>query len=155
MDKSLKLSWEDTKKTISFYLKNTKFINNRDLVDVSCSQVLWKYILKNPEQIKILKKLAKSKNLREQRISIVSNWILIKNGIDGLVLELSKKFLDHKHHLIHKAIWRMLREVWKNDISRLKSFLSENAKNMPSVSFSYSIERLSDSDKEFYRGLRK
>ena len=60
-----------------FYLKHTKWINNWDLVDVTCRQILGVHLLHQDRNI--LYELARSQNLWEQRISIVSTLEFIKH----------------------------------------------------------------------------
>jgi len=56
------------KEIYDFYLKNTKNINNWDLVDLSSEKILGDYLLEKDKTI--LYRLAESKNLWERRISI-------------------------------------------------------------------------------------
>ena len=65
---------------IDFYINpiNLKWINNWDLVDISCYKILGKYIFNNPQKIDILYNFAKSDNLWEKRIAIVSTLAFIK-----------------------------------------------------------------------------
>jgi 3-methyladenine DNA glycosylase AlkD len=70
----------EEKKIFNFYLKNTKNINNWDLVDLSCYKIVGKYLFKNKKERKILYKLAKSnkgllnKNKRSDHARISSHW---------------------------------------------------------------------------------
>jgi len=136
------------KESINFYLKNTKNINNWDLVDLSAPKILGDYLL-NKEKT-ILYKLANSKNLWENRIAILSTFTFIKNNQFQDSLNLSKLFLKHKHDLIHKATGWMLREIGKKDLTVLEQFLKTNYKQMPRTMLRYSIERLEETKRQFY-----
>jgi len=94
-----------------FYLNNTKNINNWDLVDVSCPNIVGDFLQK--EGADILKQLAKSENLWERRIAIVSTYPFIKKRNFGHTLAISDMLLKDEHDLIHKAVGWMLREVGK------------------------------------------
>src|SRR3989337_2109730 len=61
-----------------FYLKNAKRVNNWDLVDLSAEKIMGAYLMDKDKRI--LFKLAKSKNLWERRIAIMSTFHFIKNG---------------------------------------------------------------------------
>ena len=62
---------------VAFYLNHTKWINNWDLVDVTCRQILGVYLLHRDRSI--LYELARSPSLWEQRIAIVSTLEFIKH----------------------------------------------------------------------------
>ena len=67
------------KKTIyNFYLKNTKNINNWDLVDLSAHKIVGAYL--EDKDRSILYKLAKSNHLWEKRISILATFWFIKDN---------------------------------------------------------------------------
>jgi 3-methyladenine DNA glycosylase AlkD len=124
---------------VNFYLKNTKKINNWDLVDLSCPKILGDYFLDKDK--KIFYRLANSKNIWEKRISIVSTLTFIKNNKLGDTLKISEILLNDKNDLIHKAVGWMLREVGKKNQGVLLDFLRSNYKNIPRTTLRYSIER--------------
>lgn len=131
------------------YLKNTKQINNWDLVDVTCNKIVGFHLL-NKER-KILYQLAKSKNLWEKRIAIVSTSVFIVKKQDFKdTLKIANILMNDKHDLIHKAVGWMLREVGKQDEKPLIKFLNKNYKIMPRTMLRYSLERLSKKQKGFY-----
>ena len=110
---------------INFYLKNTKYINNWDLVDITCHKILGDFLLKyNDKNYDVLLKLSKSKNLWERRISIVSTMIFVKNNFFKPTLIISKKLLKNEHDLINKAVGWLLREVGKKDKQLLKKLFN-------------------------------
>lgn len=133
-------SKKEQEKIVKFYLKNTKYINNWDLVDLSSHYILGDYLINQKEKT-ILLKLAKSKNLWEQRIAIVSTYALIRKGELDFTFKISKMFLGHDHDLIHKASGWMLREAGKKDEKALKKFLDENISKMPRTMLRYAIEK--------------
>ena len=136
-------------KYINFYLKNTKYINNWDLVDLSAYKILGDYLLNKNRDI--LYKLSKSKDLWERRISIISTFAFIKNKEYKDTLKISENLLDDKNDLIHKASGWMLREVGKRiGESEEEEFLKKYYKKMPRTMLRYSIERFSKEKKEFY-----
>ncbi|MFH1501289.1 MAG: DNA alkylation repair protein, partial [archaeon] len=92
-----------------FYIKNSKRMNNWDLVDVSSHHIVGQYLLdKNKEA---LYKLARSNNLWEKRISIISTYAFIRNNQFEDTLKIAEILLNDCHDLIHKAVGWMLREV--------------------------------------------
>jgi len=101
---------------VKYYLDNTKKINNWDLVDLSAPQIIGEY-LKDKQDRTILYKLAKSNNLWERRISIITTLTFIRNNQFSDTLKLSTTLLHDKHDLIQKAVGWMLREVGKRDIT--------------------------------------
>ena len=106
---------EKEKKTlVDFYLKNTKYINNWDLVDLSCYKLLGRYCFENQKD-EILKKLSNSENMWEKRIAIVATMYHIKKGSHDLTIELALNNMNHSHDLMHKANGWLLREMGKKD----------------------------------------
>lgn len=136
------------KEIVDLYLKNTKYINNRDLVDLSCYNILGHYLLDKDRNI--LYELVKSTNMREQRISIISTLIFIRKWDCIDWLKLSEILLPHKHDLIHKAVWRTLREIWKKDKNLLIDFLDTHYKEMSRTTLRYAIEKLDEETKNYY-----
>lgn len=141
---------EKRKDIFDFYLNNLSGCNNWDLVDLSCYKIVGEYVLRNKEKRKILYKLSKSKNLWEQRISIVSTYPMIKRKEFEDTLNISKLLLFHKHDLIHKAVGWMLREVGKQDMNVLRKFLNENINTIPRTTLRYSIEKMNKSERKGY-----
>ena len=142
---------EKKKKEIyDFYVKNTKRINNWDLVDVTAPNIVGEYLVNHKAERKILYALAKSKSLWEERIAIVSTFALIRQHEFVDTLALAEIYLDNKHDLMHKATGWMLREVGKRDESVLCAFLDKHKNDMPRTMLRYAIERLSESKKRKY-----
>ncbi|MBU4269650.1 DNA alkylation repair protein [Candidatus Dependentiae bacterium] len=144
-----KENYERTRENIyNLYLDNTKYINNWDLVDLSAPKIVGNFLLnKNRE---ILYKLAKSKDLWEKRISIISTFTFIRNFEYLDTIEISKVLLNDKHDLIHKSVGWMLREMGKRDINILKNFLDSYYKIMPRTMLRYSIEKLPKDIRTYY-----
>jgi len=136
------------KEIVDFYLQNTKNINNWDLVDLSAYQILGHYLLDKDKSI--LYKLAKSDNLWEKRISIISTYEFIKNNKFEDTLEISEILLNDKHDLIHKAVGWMLREVGKRNLETEEEFLKKYYKQMPRTMLRYSIEKFWEEKRKFY-----
>jgi 3-methyladenine DNA glycosylase AlkD len=127
-------------KIYNFYLKNTKHINNWDLVDLSAGKIVGEYLAKKNKTI--LYKLAGSKSLWERRIAIISTSNFIGKGMFEHTLKISALLLTDKEDLIHKAVGWMLREVGKRSEKNLLRFLKINYKQLPRTSLRYAIERL-------------
>ena len=141
---------ENKKEIYNFYLKNTKNINNWDLVDLTAPNIVGKFILENKKERKILYSLVKSKNLWERRISILSTFTLLRDKEYEDVLNVSEMLLDDKHDLIHKAVGWMLRELGKRDKKVEVEFLEKYYKIMPRTMLRYSLEKFSPKEKEFF-----
>lgn len=145
-----KANTQEKENLVTFYLGKTKHINNWDLVDVSAPYILGAFISENKSRASILYDLAKSKDLWEKRIAIVSTWMLIRNGMYEDTLKLSKIFLNEEHDLMHKAVGWMLREVGKKDLATLEKFLMQNYKRMPRTMLRYAIEKFPERKRQLY-----
>lgn len=132
----------------NFYIKNTKNINNWDLVDLSAHLILGSFL--EDKDKGILCKLAQSKNLWERRIAIISTFHFIKKGNFKEILFLSEILLHDEHDLIQKAVGWMLREIGKRDQSVAEAFLLQNYQKMPRTMLRYAIERFSEEKRAFY-----
>lgn len=125
-----------------FYLENTKNINNWDLVDVTAPNIVGSYLLDKDR--KILHELAKSNNLWEKRIAIISTLSFIRKNDFQDTLIISKILLNDKHDLIHKAVGWMLREVGKRNQEIEENFLKKYYKTMPRTMLRYAIEKFDE-----------
>ena len=138
-------------KIYNFYLKNTKNINNWDLVDISAPHIVGQYLLDKPNR-KILYQLAKSKNLWEKRIAIITTLTLIKNQDFKDTLAIAEILINDDHDLIHKAVGWMLREVGKKDQTVEEKFLQKHYQTMPRTMLRYAIEKFETKKRDFYLG---
>jgi len=143
-----KANEQEKKRIFNFYLKNTKNINNWDLVDLSAPKIVGDYLLNKPKDV--LCKLAKSNNLWERRIAIISTLAFIRNNEFNDTLKTSRVLLSDKHDLIHKAVGWMLREVGKRDQKIEEEFLKKHYSKMPRVMLRYAIERFEERKRKFY-----
>jgi 3-methyladenine DNA glycosylase AlkD len=110
---------EKRQEIFNFYLKNTKNINNWDLVDLSAPNIVGKYLLDKDKGI--LYQLANSHRLWEKRIAIISTFAFIREKQFSDSLKIAEILIEDKHDLIHKAVGWMLREMGKRDVSVLES----------------------------------
>lgn len=138
------------KEIVDFYLRNTAYLNNWDIVDLTAPKVLGKWLVVNPDERKILYKFAKSKSLWERRIAILSTFALINEGDFKDSLAISKILLNDSHDLIHKAVGWMLREIGKRDQKTEEKFLQKYYKKMPRTMLRYAIERFFETKRKSY-----
>ncbi len=138
-------------KIAKFYLRHTKRINNWDLVDLSAPKILGDYFWAAAQKDEILHKLARSKNLWERRIAMLSTFAFIQKGRADESLVIAKQLLSDEHDLMHKAVGWMLREVGKRvSKKKLTSFLDKEIKNIPRTALRYAIEHFSPAEREHY-----
>jgi 3-methyladenine DNA glycosylase AlkD len=131
-----------------FYLKNIKFVNNWDLVDLSSHKIIGGYILDKPKTI--LYKLAESNNLWERRISIVSTYKFITKEAYEDTLAIAEILIKDNNDLIQKAVGWMLREVGKRDLETEVKFLDKYYKDMGRTALRYSIEKFPEKTRKSY-----
>lgn len=139
---------EERKEIYNFYLSNTRYINNWDLVDLSTRDIVGEYLVDKDR--KDLYRLADSPLLWEQRIAVISTYTFIRQNDFKDILALSERLLNHKHDLMHKATGWMLREAGKRDKQVLTAFLDKHYKVMPRTMLRYSIEKLSPEERAHY-----
>ena len=127
-------------------------INNWDLVDVTSPRIVGAY-LSNKDK-KPLYELAKG-NLWQKRVSIISTFYFLSyndNPID--TYQLAEILVNEQHDLLQKAVGWALREMGKRDGTLLRQFLDKHAATMPRTALRYSLEKLSQTEKNYYMGLR-
>jgi len=121
-----------------------KKINNWDLIDLSAPKLVGNYLFDKDRQI--LYNMAKSENVWERRIAILSTFYFIGQGQFRDTIKISKILLHDTHDLIHKAVGWMLREAGKRNISELVRFLDRYSDQMPRTMLRYALEKF---DKEY------
>ena len=139
VEKFKKADEKNQKEIYDFYLANTRYINNWDLVDVTVGTIVGGYLYDRPKDI--LFKLARSSNLWERRIAIIATFYDIYKGRAQTTLKIADILLNDKHDLIHKAVGWMLREVGKRcSRKELEKYLKPRYKKMPRTMLRYTIE---------------
>jgi len=143
---------KDPEVIFNFYIKNARRFNNWDLVDLTAPRIVGNFL--KDKNKKIIYGLARSKNIWEKRIAIVSTlYFIVKENNFSDTLKISEIILGDSHDLIHKAVGWMLREVGKRNVEVLKDFLKINYKKIPRITLRYSIERFSEEErKKFLKG---
>jgi len=130
------------------YVSSFKYVNNWDLVDVTCPHIIGKHLMDNDRSI--LYSWAKSDDLWTKRIAIVStHWFIRKNDLDD-TFKIAEMLLNDEHDLIHKAVGWMLREAGKRDLEKEETFLKKYYKNMPRTMLRYSIEKFPEPKRQKY-----
>ena len=139
------------KKIYEYYLSNTKYINNWDLVDLSAPRIVGSYLIDKKDREKILINLSKSKLLWERRIAVLATSIFIYNKEPDITFKLVDLLMKDKEDLMHKACGWMLREIGKKsgeDV--LKGYLKERYMSMPRTMLRYSIEKFDETTRKLY-----
>ena len=137
---------------VDFYLANTKYINNWDLVDLSCYELLGRWLLDKDRTL--LYDLARDgKTIWEQRIGMVSTMQFLRHGELDDTYNIAEIFLAKPqplHDLLQKAVGWLLREAGKRDEQRLKYWLSTRYKTMPRTMLRYAIEKFPENERKSY-----
>jgi 3-methyladenine DNA glycosylase AlkD len=140
---------------IDFYLSHTEFINNWDLVDLSCYELLGVWLLDKDRNL--LYELARNgKTIWEQRIGMVSTMQFLRHGQLDDTYAIAEIFLDKPeplHDLLQKAVGWLLREAGKRDEQRLKDWLSTRFQTMPRTMLRYAIEKFPEEERAGYLKL--
>lgn len=137
------------KRIYELYLKETGYINNWDLVDLSAPTIVGEYL--RDRSHKKLFTLAHSRSLWERRIAMVATFAFIRQGVALPTLTLAKILLHDREDLIQKATGWMLREVGKRvgrDI--LEGFLDQYAGEMPRTMLRYALEHFPPAKRAWY-----
>lgn len=137
---------------IDFYLAHTQYINNWDLVDLSCYELLGNWLLDKDRTL--LYDLARDgKTIWEQRIGIVSTMTFIRHGELDDTYAIAEIFLAKPkplHDLLQKAVGWLLREAGKRDEQRLKGWISTRCATMPRTMLRYAIEKFNENERNMF-----
>ncbi len=152
VNRSKKSDPAELKKLTDFYLKNLKHVNNWDLVDVSAEYLLGAFLFSKSETKTdpLLRKLAKSKDLWERRISILATFYFIRRKSYRPTFEIAEILLKDPEDLIHKAVGWMLREAGNRDHAAEIGFLKGRYQNMPRTMLRYAIEKFPEQKRLSY-----
>lgn len=134
-----------------FYLEHTTRINNWDLVDVSCRDIIGWHIYDHPELQDCLDELTASDLLWDRRIAMVSTFYFLMHQDPEPTLRITAQLLPDRHDLIQKAVGWMLRELGKRvDEQLLVDFLRQHYDQMGRTTLRYAIERFAPSTRARY-----
>lgn len=153
--KAARKDYRKRKEIAGFYLRHARQADNWDLVDLSCYKILGTYLLLPapdgtlPDR-SVLDRLARSENLWEQRIAVVSNLELIRHDQFDDAFRIVSTLSSHPHDLIHKACGWMLREIGKRDQHALIAYLEENFSSLSRTALRYAIERLPELQRQYW-----
>tara|TARA_B100001250_G_scaffold407143_1_gene427421 strand:+ start:1742 stop:2440 length:699 start_codon:yes stop_codon:yes gene_type:complete len=149
MNKYSKTKDNETRNQLyNIYVSSFKYINNWDLVDVTCAHVIGKHLMDKDRSI--LYTWAKSEDLWTKRIAIVSTHCFIRKNELQETFKIAEILLNDEHDLIHKAVGWMLREAGKRDLEKEEIFLKKYYNIMPRTMLRYAIERFPESKRQKY-----
>ena len=149
-NKNKKATTGERRQILSFYLEHLPYVNNWDLVDLTCRDLLGRAMADGLAESDLLDSLACSDSLWERRIAIVATWYFISKGQLDHTLRIARMLLADKEDLIHKAIGWMLREGWKKDPATIEQFLQTHYDQMPRTTLRYAIERMDEPKRRAY-----
>jgi 3-methyladenine DNA glycosylase AlkD len=136
------------------YLGNTSYVNNWDLVDISCGPIVGGYLLDRDRSP--LYELARSDLLWDRRIAMVGSQRFLRRGETSDLYRLAEILLSDRQDLIHKAVGWSLREAGKRvDADGLRRFLDQYASIMPRTALRYAIEHFDAAERQHYLTLRR
>ena len=137
------------KQCVDFYLSHTEYINNWDLVDLTCYPLLGTWLLDKDRSL--LYDLTRTgKTIWEQRIGMVSTMQFIRHGQTADTYAIADILINHKHDLIQKAVGWLLREAGKRDADELRRWLESRAHIMPRTMLRYAIEKFPESERKVW-----
>ncbi len=148
---------EQTSAIFEEYLKLHPYINNWDLVDLSAIKIVGNHEVMHPE-LTIMDDWARAERhtLWQQRIAMVSSWMLIRADCPEVCTRRAVEMLSSKQDLLHKAAGWMLREMWKRGYrDELRRFLVSHVAGMPSVMLSYACEQMPPEERHAWQLRRK
>lgn len=136
------------RKIYTLYLRNSRRVNNWDLVDASAEHIVGAWL--NDRSRAPLDRLARAQSLWQRRIAIMATFHYIKQGRFSDTLRIAQMLLTDHEDLIHKATGWMLREVAKRDRATAEVFLGAHYRAMPRTMLRYAIEKFPEDKRRAY-----
>lgn len=131
------------------YCRNTRYVNNWDLVDSSAGYIVGGFLYGKPTTQ--LTRFAKSPLLWERRIAMIATSYWIMHGESKEALRIAALLRNDSHDLIQKAVGWMLREVGARcSRAEEESFLDKYAATMPRTMLRYALEHFPVARREYY-----
>lgn len=139
------------------YLTLHPHINNWDLVDLSAIKIIGNHELLNPGLTLMDQWInPRGHTMWQQRIAMVSTWILIRNHRADTCFRRAAILADSPHDLLHKAAGWMLRECWKAGYrDQLRAFLEQHVTHMPAIMLSYTCEQMPADERHHWQQQRR
>ena len=134
---------------VDFYLAHLPAVNNWDLVDLSCYEILGTWYLTH-DAAPLYTLAREGRTIWEQRIGIVSTMMFLRHGRLDDTYAIAEILLHHPHDLIHKAVGWLLREAGKRDPQRLRQYLDSRCPTMPRTMLRYAIEKFPPEIRQTY-----
>lgn len=135
---------------VSFYLSHLQFVNNWDLVDLTCYEILGVWLLDKDRKM-LYDMVENGTTIWEQRIGIVTMMQFLRHGELDDTYALAELFLKKPaplHDLLQKAAGWLLREAGKRDEQRLREWLEPRRKTMPRTMLRYAIEKFPEEERK-------
>ncbi len=130
------------------YLRNTSFINNWDLVDLSADKIVGSFLFDRSREV--LFDRSRSGLLWDRRIAIMATFYFIKRDDFADTLTIADILLGDKQDLIQKAVGWLLREVGKRNLEVERDFLHGRYRTMPRTMLRYAIEKFPEDLRQQY-----
>ncbi len=140
--------------TWDFLMKRVEKAKSWDHIDELSSHIIGEIFLNNPSLQTKMKELSVSRNPWMRRLSIVSQYPLIKKGKIQLTFLLAEKLVYDEDIYVQKGAGWMIREAGKKNPVQAQEFIKIN-RNMKPAAFSYSTEKMLDLRKRLREQIKQ
>ena len=121
-------------------------INNWDLVDLSCYEILGPYLWNRDRQL-LYDWAQNGETIWQKRIAIVSTMYFVRRNDLNDTLNIAGLLLSSEEDLLHKAVGWLLRDVGKRDGDVLRCWLKANYSRLPRTALRYAIEHFPEEER--------
>lgn len=148
-----KIKDERLKEFFDLYMRRHDRVNNWDLVDLGCLNMVGRYLFDKPR--KVLYDLVLSANTWERRTAILGTCYFIRQGETDDAYAIAEILIHDNEDLVNKATGWMLRFAGDKNLEKLKDLLEKYAATMPRTLLRYSIEHFDKDAREYYMQMGK
>ena len=140
--------------TWNFLIKRIELAKSWDHIDELGSHITGEIFLANPSLQSQIKDFASSRNPWMRRLSMISQYPLIKKGKIQLTFLLAEKLVYDEDIYVQKGAGWMIREAGKKNPVQAQEFVKIN-RHMKPAAFSYSTEKMLDLRKRLREQIKQ
>ena len=133
---------DDRKRLCEYMLRNRKYLNSWDLIDVAVPLVIGAHVAEHPGERERILTLTDSSKLWEKRIAVLATLPSIRQKKYSFAFTVVRRLLGDTEDLIRKPLGWMLREIHKRDSAVAERFLRKHCRRLSRTTLRYAVRHM-------------